>query len=80
MSPIHHTAGNILFMGQPLSIKEMTNCPLCGINLDIDNIALQLHLSDRHGNPVELAKALGNILERLEKLERNIEKSHGPTS
>jgi hypothetical protein len=58
----------------------MTKCPLCGIDLDIDNIALELHLSDRHGNPVELAKVLGNILERLEKIERNIEKSHGPTS
>jgi hypothetical protein len=56
----------------------MTKCPLCGIDLDIDNIALELHLSDRHGNRAELAKALGNILERLEKLERNIEKSHGP--
>ena len=58
----------------------MTNCPLCGIDLDIDNIALELHLSDRHSNPVELAKVLGIILERLEKIERNIEKSHGPTS
>jgi hypothetical protein len=57
----------------------MTNCPLCGIDLDIDNIALELHLSDRHGNPVELAKAISNILERLEKIERNIEKSHGPS-
>jgi hypothetical protein len=58
----------------------MTKCPLCGIDLDIDNIALELHLSDRHSNPVELARALGNIMERLEKIERNIEKSHGPTS
>jgi hypothetical protein len=57
----------------------MTKCPLCGIDLDIDNIALELHLSDRHGNPAELAKALGNILERLEKIERSLEKSHGPT-
>jgi hypothetical protein len=57
----------------------MTKCPLCGIDLDIDNIALELHLSDRHGNPAELAKALGSILERLEKIERNIEKSYGPT-
>lgn len=57
----------------------MTNCHLCGIDLDIDNIALELHLSDRHSNPVELAKAISNILERLEKIERNIEKSHGPS-
>jgi hypothetical protein len=57
----------------------MTKCPLCGIDLDIDNIALELHLSDLHSNPVELAKALGNIIERLEKLEQNIEKSHGPS-
>jgi hypothetical protein len=57
----------------------MTKCPLCGIDLDLDNITLELHLSDVHSNPVELAKALGNIIQRLEKLERNIEKSHGPS-
>jgi hypothetical protein len=56
----------------------MANCPLCGIDLDIDNVELQSHLSDRHGNRVEIAKALANILERLEHIERNIEKSHGP--
>ena len=57
----------------------MTKCPLCGIDLDIDNIELHSHLSDRHGNRVEIAKALANILERLEYIERNIEKSHSPT-
>jgi hypothetical protein len=56
----------------------MANCPLCGIDLDIDNVELQSHLSDRHGNRVEIAKALANILERLEHIEHNIEKSHGP--
>ena len=50
----------------------MTKCPLCGIDLDIDNIELHSHLSDRHGNSVEIAKALANILERLEHIERNI--------
>ena len=53
----------------------MTNCPLCGIDLDIDNVELQSHVADRHGNRVEIAKALANILERLEHIERNIEKS-----
>jgi hypothetical protein len=57
----------------------MTKCPLCGIDLEVDRIPLEIHLSDRHGNPAELAKALGNILERLAKIERDIEKSHGPT-
>jgi len=55
----------------------MANCPLCGIDLDIDNIELQSHLSDRHGNRVEIAKALASILVSLEQIERNIEKSHG---
>jgi hypothetical protein len=58
--------------------KAMTNCPLCEIDLDVDDIDLKSHLSDRHGNRVEVAKALANILERLEQIERNIEKSHGP--
>jgi hypothetical protein len=57
----------------------MIKCPLCGIDLGVDRIPLEIHLSDRHGNAAELAKVLGNILERLEKVERNIEKSHGPT-
>ncbi len=57
----------------------MNRCPLCGIDLDIDNIELQSHLSDRHGNRVEIAKALAIILLRLEQVERNIEKSHGPS-
>jgi hypothetical protein len=57
----------------------MTKCPLCGIDLEVDRIPLEIHLSDRHGNPAELAKALGIFLERLAKIERNIEKSHGPT-
>jgi hypothetical protein len=56
----------------------MTKCPLCGIDLDLDNIELQSHLSDIHCNRVEVARALANILERLERIERNIEKSHGP--
>ena len=56
----------------------MTNCPLCDINLDVDDIDLKSHLSDRHGNRIEVAKALANILVRLELIERNIEKSHGP--
>lgn len=56
----------------------MTKCPLCEIDLDVDDIDFESHLSDRHGNRVEVAKALANILERLEQIERNIEKSHGP--
>lgn len=56
----------------------MTNCPLCDIDLDVDDIDLKSHLSDRHGNRIEVAKALANILVRLELIERNIEKSHGP--
>lgn len=56
----------------------MTKCPLCGIDLDVDNVELQSHLSDRHGNRVEMAKALSNILVGLEMLEHRVEKSHGP--
>jgi hypothetical protein len=56
----------------------MTKCPLCDIDLDTDDIELQSHLSDRHGNRVEVAKALANILVRLEQIERNVEKSHSP--
>ena len=56
----------------------MTNCPLCDIDLDVDDIDLKSHLSDRHGNRIEIARALANILVRLELIERNIEKSHGP--
>ena len=56
----------------------MTKCPLCNIDLDVDDIDLKSHLSDRHGNRIEIAKALANILVRLELIERNIEKSHGP--
>jgi hypothetical protein len=56
----------------------MTKCPLCGIDLDLDNIELQSHLSDIHCNRVEVARALANILERLEHIEHNIEKSNGP--
>lgn len=58
--------------------KEMTKCPLCNIDLEVDDIRLESHLSDLHGNLFEVAKALTNILERLEQIERNIEKSHGP--
>ncbi|MDQ3977451.1 MAG: hypothetical protein M3264_13085 [Thermoproteota archaeon] len=56
----------------------MTKCPLCDIDLEVDDIDLKSHLSDRHGNRIEVAKALANILVRLELIERNIEKSHGP--
>ena len=56
----------------------MTNCPLCNIDLDVDDIELKSHLSDRHGNRIEVAKAVANILIRLEQIEANIEKSHGP--
>ena len=56
----------------------MTNCPLCNIDLDVDDIELKSHLSDRHGNRIEVAKALANIFIRLEQIEANIEKSHGP--
>ncbi len=56
----------------------MRKCPLCNIDLDVDDIELKSHLSDRHGNRVEVAKALANILIRLEQIERNVEKSHGP--
>jgi hypothetical protein len=52
----------------------MTNCPLCGIDLDVDKVELGNHLSDRHGNRVEIAKTLANILARLEQIERNMEK------
>ena len=56
----------------------MTNCPLCNIDLDVDDIELKSHLSDPHGNRIEVAKSLANILIRLEQIEANIEKSHGP--
>jgi hypothetical protein len=56
----------------------MTRCPLCGIDLDVDNVELQIHLSERHGNRIEMAKALANILIRLEMLERRVDKAHGP--
>ena len=48
----------------------MTNCPLCNIDLDVDDIELKSHLSDRHGNRIEVAKALANILIRLSKLKQ----------
>jgi hypothetical protein len=48
------------------------------MDLEVDDIRLESHLSDLHGNIFEVAKALANILERLEQIERNIEKSHGP--
>ena len=59
--------------------EEMRKSPLCNIDLDVIDIELTSHLSDRHGNRVELAKALANILTRLEQIEANIEKSHGPS-
>ena len=43
--------------------------PLCNIDLVIDDIELQSHLSDRHGNGVEVANALANILLTLEQIE-----------
>jgi hypothetical protein len=52
----------------------MTKCPLCGVDLDVDNVELQSHLSDLHCNRIEIAKALANILVRLEQIERNMEK------
>jgi hypothetical protein len=54
----------------------MTKCPLCNIDLDLDDIGLNSHLSDIHGNRVEIAKALANILVRLEVIEGIIEKFH----
>jgi hypothetical protein len=55
----------------------VTKCPLCGTDLDVDNVELQNHLSDLHGNRIEMAKALANILIRLEMLERRVDKEHG---
>jgi hypothetical protein len=55
----------------------MTKCPLCNIDLDPDDIEFNSHLSDIHGNRVEIAEALANIFVRLEVIERIIEKSHG---
>jgi hypothetical protein len=52
----------------------MTIYPLYNIDLNIDDIDLQSHLSDRHGNMVEVANTLANILLRLEQIEHNIEK------
>jgi hypothetical protein len=56
----------------------MTKCPLCNIDLELDDIPLESHLSDMHSGGMEVAKALAVILERLERIEHNIEKSHGP--
>ncbi|HKG89194.1 MAG TPA: hypothetical protein VKA95_12785 [Nitrososphaeraceae archaeon] len=53
----------------------MNKCPLCNIDLEIDDLHLESHLSDIHGNRVEMAKALSNILVRLEMLERRVGKS-----
>jgi hypothetical protein len=44
--------------------------------LDLDDVELESHLSDRHGNRVETEKALANILVRLKEPEGNVEKSH----
>jgi hypothetical protein len=52
----------------------MTNCPLCGIDLDVDNVEPESHLSDRQSNRVGIAKKLANILVRLEQIEHNMEK------
>ena len=46
----------------------MITYPLCNIDLVIDDIDLS-HLSDRHGNGVEVANALDNILLMLEQIE-----------
>ena len=43
--------------------------PLCNIDLVIDDIEPQSHLSDRHGKGVEVANALANILLTLEQIE-----------
>jgi hypothetical protein len=56
----------------------MIQCPLCKIDLEVDDIELQSHLADLHGSRVEVAIALANIIEILEQIEHNIEKSHGP--
>jgi archaellum component FlaC len=56
----------------------MTKCPLCNFDLEVDDIRLENHLSDIHSNSLEVAKALADILERVERIEHNIEKSHGP--
>jgi hypothetical protein len=56
----------------------MTKYPLCNIDLEVDDIRLESHLSDLHSGRMEVATALANILERLERIENNIEKSHGP--
>jgi hypothetical protein len=54
----------------------MTKCPLCNIDLDLDDIRLIYHISNIQAR-VEIAKALANIFVRLKVIERNIEKSHG---
>lgn len=59
-------------------LKEMTRCPLCNIDLEADDIGLESHISYLHGSRIEVAKDLANILERLERIEHNIENSHGP--
>ena len=56
----------------------MTKCPLCNIDLDVDDIDLKSHLSDRKFKRIEIEKLFADILVRLELIERNIEKSHGP--
>jgi hypothetical protein len=38
------------------------------------------HLSNRHGSGVEVAKALANILIRLEEIELTIEKVSAPST
>ena len=55
----------------------MTECPLCSLDLEVDDISLESHLSDLHGSSYEVARDLANILGRLERIERNV-KSHGP--
>ena len=42
--------------------------------LDLDDVELKSHLSDRYGNRVEIEKALANILVRLKEPEGNIER------
>ena len=48
------------------------------MDLEVDDIPLESHLSDIHCSRMEIASALANILERLVRIEQNIEKSHGP--
>jgi hypothetical protein len=45
----------------------LTQCPLCKLDLQADDIKLENHLADLHGSRIEVAKALTNILKGLNK-------------